>query len=574
MRHGPGRLFDPVHSETMSSSTRLEEEVTAILQGAREAFRTARARCYAMSPTGDYRLAASYGFGTRFGPEDFLEPGHPLVDWVQRQRKPVFANSPAEAGRMGPSMERDQYARTLALPIYVGSRMVGIAEFQDKLNGGFFASEDLRAAERLATRIGAVLESFNGTAVAAPEPLAPEDAEALFRMPEPSRVSEEDFPSPPSLFSDAEVEEEPRDAVSPAPAVPVPPPPSPSAGTEDLVFRGIWSALLLSPDVEAVAFSIWTLDAAEIRIGARRLFADSARTALVENLEAVVASEIPRLPDAKRFRMEYPLGRGPGQIQGFAGIQTSVLSAGDRSILLSILFSRPPEGALEEALKEVHRGARAAVLLSSAGDRYRHSYRSLVKALLEPGLRAYPQVKAHSYAVGALCRRFAASLRLPADAIEQLTVAGLLHDVGIREVEIPYERLSGRRPLDLQEVALVRRHATIGADILEKIDFPYPIAPLVRHHHERFDGAGYPDGLTGDRIPFGSRVLAIAESYDAMTAQHSYRSPISREAALEIITMKAGTQFDPDLARRFCNMIRVAAATGGGGGRDEDRATP
>ena len=511
-----------------------------------------------MGPTGDYRLAASYGFAPRFGPDDFLDPSHPLVDWVQRQRKPVYANSPAEAGRLGVLMEREQYARTLALPIYVGSRLVGIAEFQDKLNGGFFASEDLRAAERLADRIAGVLEAFNGTSVAAPEPMPPEDAEALFRPSEPAGVLD-DFPPPPPLFSDTPAQEPSPTAAAPSASIPASP--AATAGTDDLVFRGFWSALLLSPDVEAVAFSTWTPEAGEIRIGARRLFADSARSALIENLESALPSALAgeRIPDAKRFRMEYPLGRGPGQIQSFAGIQTSVLSSGSRAILLSILFSRPPDGSLDDALKEVHWGARAAVLLSSAGDRYRHSYRSLVKALLEPGLRTYPQLVAHSYAVGALCRRFAAALRLPADGIEQLTVAGLLHDVGIREVEVPYERLSGRRPLDLQEVALVRRHATIGADILEKIDFPYPIAPLVRHHHERFDGAGYPDGLSGERIPFGSRVLAIAESYDAMTAQHSYRSPISREAALEIITMKAGTQFDPELARRFCSLMRQHA---------------
>ena len=319
----------------------------------------------------------------------------------------------------------------------------------------------------------------------------------------------------------------------------------------------------MSPDVEAVAFSTWTPEGAEIRVGARRLFSDEARAALVENLEGVVGSSLPP-PERKRFVMDYPMGRGPGQIQGFAGIQTSVLSLGPPLLLLSILFSRPPESAAEEALKEVHRGVRAAVLQTSAGDKYRHAYRSLVKSLLEPGVRAYPQLKAHCYAVGALCRRFAAALGLPPDAVEQLTVAGLLHDVGIREVEIPYERLSGRRPLDIQEVALVRRHAAIGADLLERIEFPYPVAPLVRHHHERYDGAGYPDGLAGERIPFGSRVLGIAEAYDAMTAPHSYRNPIPKEAALEIISVKAGSQFDPELARGFSARMRDPAPASGG----------
>jgi len=419
-------------------------------------------------------------------------------------------------------------------------------------------------------RIAAVLESFNGTSVAPPEPMSLEDAEALFQPPPHAEDADIDFPPPPPLFSN-EFELESTEVRPPVVLPTSRPTPEPSAGVpapgrEELVFRGTWSALLLSPDVEAVAFSTWTPESAVLRVGARRLFSDAARAALIENLESVIASSPPaaKPPEQKRFVMEYPLGRGPGQIQGFAGIQTSVLSPGPPRLLLSILFSRPPEPAADDALKEIHRGVRAAVLQTSQGDRYRQSYRSLVKALLEPRLRSYPQLKAHSYAVGALCRRFAAALALPPDAVEQLTVAGLLHDIGIREVEIPYERLSGRRPLDIQEVALVRRHASIGADILEKIDFPYPVAPLVRHHHERFDGAGYPDGLAGERIPFGSRVLAIAESYDAMTAPHSYRNPISREAAIETISVKAGTQFDPELARRFTALLREPAPDPGG----------
>ena len=545
------------------SSARLEDEVGALLEGARDTLRATRARCYAMGPRGNFQLAASYGFVSRFGPDDLLEPEHPLVDWVQRHRKAVFANSPGEAGGLGERMQHEQYARALALPIYVNSRLVGIVEFQDKVNGGFFASEDLRSAERLGVRIAAVLESFNGTSVAPPEPLAPEDAEALFQPSAAAPVEGElEFPPPPPLFStDAAPEDESLSelrAPEPVPAAVPRPGRAPAAGSEDVVFRGAWSGLLLCPDVEAVAFSTWTTDGAHIRVGARRLFSDEARAALVENLESALASAAPgtRPPEQKRFTMDYPLGRGPGLIQSFAGIQTSVLSAGSSMTLLSILFSRPPDAAAEDALKDVHRGVRAAVLQSAASDRYRQSYRSVVKALLEPGLRTYPQLKAHSYAVGALCRRFAAALRLPPDAVEQLTVAGLLHDIGIREVELPYERLSGRRPLDLQEVALVRRHAAIGADILERIDFPYPVAPLVRHHHERFDGSGYPDGLAGERIPFGSRVVAVCEAWDAMTAQHSYRNPIAKEAALEIISMRGGTQFDPELARRFTALMR------------------
>lgn len=551
----------------------LEEEVGALLDASRPLLRVSRARCYAMGPSGDYRLAGSFGFVSRLGPEDFLEASHPLVDWVQRHRKPAYANAPAEAGRLADSMEREHYARMLAAPVYIGSRLVGILELQDKLGGALFSAEDLREAERLGSKIAVILESFNGTSVAAPEPLPIEDAEALFGREGGRGAAADadfDFPAPPEFFSRVPDWEQ----YAPAPPQPPPAPPRatpaaiPSAvraapgGREELVFRGFWSALLLAPDVEAVAFSTWSAQAAEIRIGARRPFSESARIALLSSLEPVLVTALPgvALPSERRFSTEYPLGRALGQIQEFAGIQTSVLVSGPRAVLVSLLFSRPPGTAAREALEEVHRGIRAAVLQAAAGERYRHSYRSLVKGFLEPGLASYPQLKAHAYAVGALCRRFATALRLPADTIEQLTVAGLLHDLGIREVDVPYERLSGRRPLDLQELELVRRHAALGADILERITFPYPVAPLVRHHHERFDGAGYPSGLSGDRIPFGARVLSIAEAYDAMTAPHSYRAPISRQAALEILLLKSGTQFDPELARRFCEMMRAPDA--------------
>ncbi|MEP6802142.1 MAG: HD domain-containing phosphohydrolase [Acidobacteriota bacterium] len=542
---------------------RLEEVVSSVLAESRASLRVARARCYAMGPAGDFRLAGFFGYVSRFGPEGLLEASHPLVEWVQKHRRPAYANSPAEAGRLAGSMEREQYARMLAVPAYVGSRMVAIVELQDKLEGAFFAAEDLRAAEDLASRVAAVLESFDGSSIAAPEPMAQEDAEALYR-PGGRGGPLQKFPDPPPLFSAGpEWDEAPAELAGP-PVAAAPRPPSPSSrgvSREELVFRGFWSSLLLAPDIDAVAFSIWTRDAVHIQIGARRALSEDARIALVENLGPVVASAAPDLRPAqqKRFSTEFPVGRGTGEIQSFAGIQTSVITSGVRTILVSLLFSHPPDEGAEEALKEVHRGIRAAVLQSASGERYRQSYRSLVKALLEPGLRAYPQLKAHSYAVGALCRKFGGALRLPSDGVEQLTVAGLLHDIGLREVDLPYERLAGRRPLDLQEVALVRRHAVIGADILEKIEFPYPVAPLVRHHHERYDGAGYPDGLSGDRIPFGSRVLAIAEAYDAMTAAHSYRSPISEEAALDILTAKGGTQFDPELARRFCELLRSPA---------------
>src|SRR6202022_1285899 len=104
----------------------------------------------------------------------------------------------------------------------------------------------------------------------------------------------------------------------------------------------------------------------------------------------------------------------------------------------------------------------------------------LVHFLVEPDRRTFPQLKAHSLAVGAHCRRLATALRLPAETVEQFTVAGLLHDIGLKDIDLSYDRIAGRRPLDLQELGLVRQHAAVGAALLARIEFPYAIAPLVR----------------------------------------------------------------------------------------------
>src|SRR5438552_1919867 len=122
----------------------LESAISETLFSFRESLRVSRARCYAMDPSGSFRLAAAFGFGSRFGPEDVLEPGHPLIDWVQRHRKLAYVNSPREAGLLGPMMEREQYARSLTVPVYQGSRLVGILELQDKLGNVPFGPEDVK----------------------------------------------------------------------------------------------------------------------------------------------------------------------------------------------------------------------------------------------------------------------------------------------------------------------------------------------------------------------------------------------------------------------------------------------
>jgi len=156
-----------------------------------------------------------------------------------------------------------------------------------------------------------------------------------------------------------------------------------------------------------------------------------------------------------------------------------------------------------------------------------------------------------------MARKLAAQLGVTPMEVEQITVAGILHDVGMRELN--YDLIYTKRALTEEEMALVRQHPRVGAFLVEDIPWPYPIAPLIRHHHERWDGGGYPDGLKGDEIPLGARLIHLCEAFDAMTSPTSYRAVLSDYQAIDILDSKAGTQFDPDLTPEFKRMVADAS---------------
>lgn len=128
-----------------------------------------------------------------------------------------------------------------------------------------------------------------------------------------------------------------------------------------------------------------------------------------------------------------------------------------------------------------------------------------------------------------------------------------LHDIG--KVGIPEHILCKAGPLSVDEWTVMRNHPIIGAQIVAPIAFLSSSVELIRHHHERFDGTGYPDGLAGEEIPLAARVFSVADSFDAMTSDRPYRDSIGVERALAEIRGGSGTQWDPDVVKVFVQMI-------------------
>ena len=139
------------------------------------------------------------------------------------------------------------------------------------------------------------------------------------------------------------------------------------------------------------------------------------------------------------------------------------------------------------------------------------------------------------------------------DEIEILHRAAELHDIG--EIAVSEGVLGKAGVLTPEERGLIRSHSAAGEQIFEPLDFLGPERPLIRSHHERVDGSGYPDGLRGDEIPKLARMLALADSFDAMTSERPYRPAMTRSRAAKEIEAEAGRQFDAELARIFCEQV-------------------
>ncbi|MRS13259.1 MAG: HD-GYP domain-containing protein [Actinobacteria bacterium] len=181
------------------------------------------------------------------------------------------------------------------------------------------------------------------------------------------------------------------------------------------------------------------------------------------------------------------------------------------------------------------------------------AYTSTVRSLVAAIEAKDPYTRGHSERVAVYARRLGEASDLKRSEADLLEHAALLHDVG--KIGIEADTLGSPAQLNAEEVRAIRQHPIIGSELVEDVEFLADIVPIVRHHHERYDGAGYPDGLVGDQIPVLARVLAVADAYDAMTSDRAYRPGMTQEQALVEIVRVAGTQLDRELALRFTSLV-------------------
>jgi len=195
----------------------------------------------------------------------------------------------------------------------------------------------------------------------------------------------------------------------------------------------------------------------------------------------------------------------------------------------------------EEMLAESHKKLRAAL-------------GAVINTLVVTLEARDPYTAGHQKRVADLARAIGAEMGLEGERLEGLWMAGTIHDIG--KISVPAEILSKPSRLSPTQMTLIREHSQAGRDILKDVEFPWPIAEIIHQHHERLDGTGYPRGLKGNEIHLKARILAVADTVEAMATHRPYRPALGIDAALDEIARGKGVVYDPDAADACLRLFR------------------
>lgn len=458
-----------------------------------EELQTTKAALYLQGNRGAFELVESYGFGRREAILAEIPPDHPLYHWVRRHRTaPAVLVDPQNEPALAEVLKVSGSTTLLTVPLISGDALIGFVDARDRAGKKSYGPEELQKAKAIGERLLEVLAELGLVAAPAPPPVPTE--------PKPQLARASRFPQ----------------------------------ALEKLT--GLCGALAQAEGVGGVAVTVVEGPTVRSLLFAPTPLEGTEREALARHQLEVAAQAGLTLPEPSRWSFtERP---SQGREVRREEIRTTVLARDGLTVLVSLLT---PAGSSASAWFSALSGVWD---LAQREQALRRAVRNMARVLLEPGDLSFPHLRQHSQAVSELSQKMAQELGLNDDEEELVTLAGYLHDVGMRELD--YQRIYRLEKPPEMERRLYQRHPVVGARILEETAYP-GLAEAVRHHHERWDGSGYPQRLSGPAIPLASRIVHLAEVWDVLTSPASYKRPVSREQAVQIIEREAGKQFDPNL---------------------------
>ena len=521
-----------------------------------------------------FRLVSHYGFPRLVPPPEHFPLDAPLVKWIRRERRTFAVNNAIQFQELQPLTRGSEAPRMLFTPIYDRGEWIGFLVQRDRVRGeGYDIARDEAPSLAICQEIVAVAQehwsmfitgSPTESQPALPRPVVAPLPEAFQDVPAvPVPVPPSDSMLPLAAPKDAQA----RLPVGPPPeeATVLTPPPSGVPGPVTPLRPGMFlpehrtffweAAALLGSIVPLTAVALWMDDSQELRpiltYSRLPLAAELKQQILahaVHHITKVEEKDL-RILARSEWAEESPL-RGVFQTY----LPVLLMEEGGGQDLL-LLFRQEPRAFTEQEQAHIQMVARMLGFHLQEGrlhEQYHRAFLSVAHRILSNVEGGPPALRVHSLNTAKLARSFALRLELPSQEVEAISISAILHDVGTLLID---PQILAKPKLTPEDLARVRTHPVLASTFLKDLRFPFDVLRIIRHHHERWDGKGYPDGLRGEEIPTGSRIIAIIEAFEVMSSGSGYKSPRPIREILEELRRESSGQFDPGLISEFIEFL-------------------
>jgi putative nucleotidyltransferase with HDIG domain len=599
------RIHTAMPSPSLVLGDALANRCSQVLYRCLEEVGSTKGALYLRTPGQDgFEAVSFYGWPRGMQPPMAIPAGHPLLVYAQRVRRSFVVNHATELPELAAFGQGSERPRHLITPLYLGGDWVGLLLQRDPIKGGTFEVERDEAPTRaIGEDLLQALREFRFYGASArpdPVPLSPRVPPAplpdatptLAELPTAAAVLDELVPMaeplpPPASGTGAPVRVPERRVASVGPArqermygfaegddgyAALPweadrplsswvasPPPNPDrkhgmVPPEQRAF--FWEiAGLLSQILMASAVALWIEDPEEIR----PILAYSTLPLSPDLQQQILAHATFHLPSVLeqdlRIITHADLAES-SEIQGaFSTYMPLLLNETLHGHDLLMVFRQEDHSfslAEIEVIQKLSRVLGLHLLETRLHERYHDAFLSVSHRILQSSEGRLPNLQPHSLATARLARDLALSLELPTEEVEAVSIAAILHDVGLLMLD---PAMLNKPDLTSEERKKVRSHPELAAVFLKDLRFPFEVIKIIRHHHERWDGQGYPEGLKETAIPMGSRIIGLIEAYEVMTSGKGYRHSKGYRQVLEELHNEGGAQFDPRIVEAFSALM-------------------
>jgi putative nucleotidyltransferase with HDIG domain len=558
---------------------------------------------------GGFEVVSFYGWPRGTRPPVVIPADHPLLVQVQRVRRSFAVNDASELPELAAFGQGGEWPRYLITPVYLAGDWVGLLIQRDRIKGGTFEVE--RDGPPTLAICGDLIQALREFRLygrtSQPDPVLSRphflDTPLPGSVVVPPGIVPEGLPTASTVIDEVAPMAE---RLLPSGPVVTPPPLPPEfhilstgpsdqermygfpGGREGYVAlpweadhslnswvapqlpkterkRGMvppeqraffWEiAGLLSEILAASAVALWIENPEEIR----PILAFSMLPLSLGLQQQILAHATFHLPAVQeqglRLITRVGMAESP-EIQGaFATYLSLALNEAPLGHDLMLVFrqeDQPFSRAETQAIQQLGRILGLHMQEARLHERYHRAFLSVSHRILQSNETRMPSLRSHSLATARLARDLALMLDLPTEEVEAVSIAAILHDVGLLMLD---PVMLSKPELNSEDLKKVRNHPELAAVFLKDLRFPFEVVKIIRHHHERWDGRGYPEGLKETAIPNGSRIIGLIEAYEVMTSGKGYRPAMDYRQVQEELQNESGAQFDPKIVEAFSRLM-------------------